>query len=435
METRPCDSFVALGDATARGSVLLAKSADTEVNEAEHVVRFEARDYPNGALVRITHLNIPQARRTHEIILGKSFWSWGAELGCNEYGVAVGNEAAFSNQSEDEDGVVVLDLLRLAVERARDAREAVDVIGHHIETYGQGGNCQMMGNYAFDSGLLVADPNEAYVVNGACRHWAARQVSSVEAISNRYQVRDDWDFSSLELDNGAKPDFRALFAEKALETSCGARERENAAQHILDERRGAIDVGDMADILRHVGDEDEYEVCYEGTPDKVCMHAAPGEMREWQATGAMIADLAAEGPTVWMTGTSATDLSIFKPLFFGMELPDMGPAPSGTYTEGALWWTHERLHRRAMADYAALKPEIRADFDALEAEFFAGAPAVLGQDQAQKRAFVEDCWARAAAATDAWIARLEKRNHYIQNPDYRAVWDRFNREAAFPIHA
>ena len=52
-----CDSFVALGDSTARGSVLLAKSADTEVNEAEHVVRFEARDYPDGALVRITHLN------------------------------------------------------------------------------------------------------------------------------------------------------------------------------------------------------------------------------------------------------------------------------------------------------------------------------------------------------------------------------------------
>ena len=270
-----CDSFVALGDSTARGSVLLAKSADTEVNEAEHVVRFEARDYPDGALVRITHLNIPQARRTHEIILGKSFWSWGAELGCNEHGVAVGNEAAFSNQSEDKDGVVVLDLLRLAVERASNAREAVDVIGHHIETYGQGGNCQMMGNYAFDSGLLVADQSEAYVVNGAGRHWAARRVSGVEAISNRYQVRDNWDLSSLQPDNGAKPDFRALFADESLETSCGASERESAAQRILDDRCGAITVKDMADILRHVGDEDEYEVCYEGGPDKVCMHAAP----------------------------------------------------------------------------------------------------------------------------------------------------------------
>ncbi len=282
-----CDSFVALGDSTVRGSVLLAKSADTEVNEAEHVVRFGARDYPHGALVRITHLNIPQARRTHEIILGKSFWSWGAELGCNEHGVAVGNEAAFSNQSEEKDGVVVLDLLRLAVERARNAREAVDVIGHHIETYGQGGNCQMMGNYAFDSGLLVADRNEAYVVNGAGRHWAARRVSGVEAISNRYQVRDDWDLSSLEPENGAKPDFRALFAEEALEASCGASERENAAQRILEERRGAITLKDMADILRHVGDEDAYEVCYEGGPDR-----SRGNTRESRRFG----DCLATGP-------------------------------------------------------------------------------------------------------------------------------------------
>ena len=428
-----CDSFVALGDSTARGSVLLAKSADTEVNEAEHVVRFRARDYPEGALVRITHLNIPQARHTHEIILGKSFWSWGAELGCNEHGVAVGNEAAFSNQSEDKDGVVVLDLLRLAVERASDAREAVEVIGHHIETHGQGGNCQMMGNYAFDSGLLVADRNDAYVVNGAGRHWAARRVNGVEAISNRYQVTDDWELSSLESDNGAKPDFRALFAEESLESSCGAVQRENAAQRMLDDRRGAITVKDMADILRHVGDEEAYDVCYGQMPDKVCMHAAPGETREWQATGAMIAELGEDGPTVWMTGTSATDLSIFKPLFFGVEMPDMGPAPGGTYTEGALWWTHERLHRRAMADYAALKPEIRADFDALEAKFYADAPTALGGTPAQKREFIEGCWARAQAATDAWIARLERRNYFIQNPDYRAMWDRFNREAAFPI--
>ena len=83
----------------------------------------------------------------------------------------------------------------------------------------------------------------------------------------------------------------------------------------------------------------------------------------------------------------------------------------------------------------ALKPEIRADFDALEAEFFAEAPAVLGQGTVQKQAFVETCWARAEAATDAWITRLEKRNYFIQNPDYRAMWDRFNREAAFPIPA
>ena len=45
-----CDSFVALGNSTRSGSVLLAKSADTEVNEAEHVVRYPAREYRMGRL-------------------------------------------------------------------------------------------------------------------------------------------------------------------------------------------------------------------------------------------------------------------------------------------------------------------------------------------------------------------------------------------------
>ena len=81
-----CDSFVALGNSTESGSVLLAKSADTEVNEAEQVVRYPRRHYGDGALARITHRTIPQAPLTHQVILGRSFWAWGAELACNEHG-------------------------------------------------------------------------------------------------------------------------------------------------------------------------------------------------------------------------------------------------------------------------------------------------------------------------------------------------------------
>ena len=65
-----CDSFVALGNSTASGSVLLAKSADTEVNEAEHVVRYPRREYRDGSLVRTTHRTIPQAHLTHSVVLG-----------------------------------------------------------------------------------------------------------------------------------------------------------------------------------------------------------------------------------------------------------------------------------------------------------------------------------------------------------------------------
>ncbi len=430
-----CDSFVALGNSTASGSVLLAKSADTSVNEAQHLVRQPRCEYREGAFVRITHLNIPQARVTHETILGKSFWAWGTEVACNEHGVAAGNEGAFSNQDEeDKEGVTVIDLLRLAVERASTAREAVDVIAHQVETYGQSGNSQFYGHFFCDTGILVSDRAEAYVVNCAGRHWAARKVGDVMAISNRYQITDDWDLSSLPFDNGAKPDFRATFADEKAEEEVAASRRESRAQSLLEARRGAITVTDMADILRDVGEDPEtYNIPDDERPTRICMHAGPHASRFWHATNAMISDTGRDGVTVWMTGTSATDLSIFKPLFFGVALPDLGPMPLGTYAAGTLWWKHERLHRRAIADYAALKPEIRADFDPLEQEFFGEAPSVLKAATNVKTDFVADCWRRAEAVTDRWIEKLEKQNFFIEHGPFREMWDRLNREASFPI--
>ena len=38
-----CDTIVALPEATADGAMLLAKNADTEVNEAQQILRFPAR--------------------------------------------------------------------------------------------------------------------------------------------------------------------------------------------------------------------------------------------------------------------------------------------------------------------------------------------------------------------------------------------------------
>jgi hypothetical protein len=64
-------------------------------------------------------------------------------------------------------------------------------------------------------------------------------------------------------------------------------------------------------------------------------------------------------------------VSIFKPVFPGVELPDIGPYPNEHFNPDSLWWKHELLHRRAMADFDNLVPEIRQDFDALEAGFLA----------------------------------------------------------------
>jgi secernin len=427
-----CDTIVAQPEATADGAMLLAKNADTEVNEAQQLLRFPARDYGAGTALRVTHLTIPQARHTHEIILDRSFWAWGGEIGCNEHGVAIGNEAAFSNQTEDKDGVIVLDLLRLGLERGATAREAVEVIGAHVVEYGQGGNVQMMGNYRFDGGLLIADRSEAWVINCAGRHWAARRATSTEAISNRYQIGSDWELSSLP-SGGGKADFRAMFADPVREYEAGADERESCAAGLLAGRRGRITMHDMAAVLRDVGDEATYDVTGDERSIRVCMHAGPTPSRFWHATGAMITETRTDSVVVWMTGTSATDLSIFKPLFFGIPLPDVGLQPTGIDTGGTLWWRHERLHRRAMAHYREVKPAIRAEFDALERQFHAESVSARTGSPRLKAEFVGWCWHAASLATERWIEKLAARSYGFTHAGYAAMWQRFNAEASLSL--
>ena len=57
--------------------------------------------------------------------MSKSFWTWGCEMGINEHGLAMGNEAVWSTVQNDEtvDGLIGMDLMRLALERPRPARK------------------------------------------------------------------------------------------------------------------------------------------------------------------------------------------------------------------------------------------------------------------------------------------------------------------------
>lgn len=134
-----CDTFCALPPVTRDHSVILAKSSDCEVNEAQYIYRIPAQNHGPGDVFRAAHIVIPQVAQTYDAVISRSFWTWGGELGINEHGLAVGNEAVYSNVVPECDGLVVTDMLRLALERASTAREAIDVIGSLVRQYGQGG--------------------------------------------------------------------------------------------------------------------------------------------------------------------------------------------------------------------------------------------------------------------------------------------------------
>ena len=65
------------------------KNSDRSPNEAQVNELYPARVYDGGE-VACTYRLIPQARETLGVLLSRPAWMWGAEIGVNEAGVAIG---------------------------------------------------------------------------------------------------------------------------------------------------------------------------------------------------------------------------------------------------------------------------------------------------------------------------------------------------------
>lgn len=423
-----CDTFVALPAHTQDHSMLFAKSADCEVNEANALVRIPGQKHVRGEAVRITHLVIPQAEETFEILLTKAFWTYGCEIGVNEYGLSMGEEAVFTTQmNEEKDGIIGPDLMRIGLERARDCREAIEIMTGLLEQYGQGGSAELKGNSHFDSSFIMSDLHEAYVLETAGRQWAVKKVEAVASISNMLGIGADWDRCSVAT-GGEKLDWAGTYALPEVPPTLGSPVRQAVTYNSLAGALGKISVRQIFEIMRHHGPG--YHPAQAEAHRNICVHAGPQENRWWQADGVMVTDVGSHGVMAWVTGTSGTCVSIFKPVFLGMDLPDIGPYPTEHFDPRSLWWKHELLHRRAMADFDHLVPEIRADFDQIEAEFLAQAESVKRGTPAEKKDFMDYCFRVSMEATEAWIARLRKRvDLKFTDPAYHAMWAKLNAEA------
>jgi secernin len=384
-----CDTFVALSDATADGSVILAKNSDREPNEAHEIVLFDAADHA-AATVRCTYIDIPQVRRTHAVLLAKPYWIWGAEMGANEHGVVIGNEAVFTKVThETTPGLIGMDLLRLGLERSASATEAVDVITTLLAEHGQGGNCGHTSELLYDNSFIVADPTGAWVLETAGREWAVQRVESTRSISNAITIGAAFDRASDGLVGHAVEkgwasgredfDFGHDYSDFLYTRFSAARTRQCRTTECLTSSRGQIDVAAAFGLLRDHGD-DRHDATHGWTPARgpvggllgqtVCAHAGYGPVRISQSTGSWVSHLAPDGTfTHWVTATSAPCTSVFKPIWFDGGLPDMGPRPGRTYDAETLWWRHEDLHRATLREYAALLPLYEADRQGLERRF------------------------------------------------------------------
>ncbi len=451
-----CDTLVAVGDATADGSVILAKNSDRQPNEAQVLAHFPRASHTAGDTVKCTYIEVPQVAETYEVLLSKPFWIWGGEMGANEFGVSIGNEAVFTREPYDkEPGLIGMDMLRLALERADTARKALDVIIDLLDTFGQGGNCGFHHKEYYHNAFIIADPAEAWVLESAGSFWVTERVRGVRTISNGLTIGSEWDRASPGLvehaiDKGwckSHEDFHfaRCYSDRLFTNLDGCKARQRRSSELLEAQQGRITVDTLMDALRDHGPKAAGNPAWNPGKgvfmDKLCVHASMGPLRPSQTTGAMVAHLLPVLPTIWLTGTSATCTGIFKPVFLGgAGLPPHGPEPTGLYDPQSLWWTHERLHRTVIRDYPGRMQLYREQRDALEASF------VIEADEARTRlsslspaertadlvAFTTSCFDRAADATSRWTktvssAPIRERPSLL----FSLAWDILNRRANF----
>ena len=364
--------MVAVATATADGVVWFGKNSDREPGEAQLVEHLPARAH-DAAKLRCTYLEIPQARHTFEVVLSRPFWMWGAEMGANERGVAIGNEAVFTKLPYAKEGLLGMDLLRLALERADCAREALNLITDLLARHGQGGACGYRNKkFRYHNSFLIADPQEAWVLETADKYWVAEKIKGIRTISNVLTIGKEFDLVSPDAyefarsqgwcQSAADFDFARCFGDpKQARLSGGELRRACTWQRLSSNTNSA----GQADFLAALRDHNGFTPRQGWRLQMPCSHASwwP-QRRSGQTTGSMVSRLQATASQHYLTGTSSPCLSVFKPVLFGRDNKLGDPEK--------LFWQHERLHRLVLGDYARRRAVFEEARVSLQADILSG---------------------------------------------------------------
>lgn len=440
-----CDTMVATPEVTLDGVMLFAKNSDREPNEAQYLLQVPAESHLPGSQVQCTYISIPQVEQTYAVLLSRPFWIWGAEMGVNEHGLAIGNEAIFSKlPAEKGKKLIGMDLLRLGLERARTAQEAIGVITQLLERYGQGGNCGFQHTLYYHNSFLLADPREAWVLETVGEHWAAKKVEGVYSISNCLTIGKDYDLSSDHLVDFALEkgwckqreefDFAACYSDFLYTHFSDSRNRCQRSAGLLASQKGKINASVMISILRdHAGDHPGWSPDNGLTGADVCMHAGFGPIRGSQSTASLVSYLHPEKALHFATGTSAPCTSLFKPVWMDVELPAEPASPSGVYSSENLFWRHELLHRATLVDYPDRIKLYQTERDEIESRFVSDAFKLNNHPAAERLALTRQCFAQAECAEAGWLERV--RVHPVGRSTgflYTKAWNTNNRQAQLP---
>jgi secernin len=432
------DMVTALGGATVDGQTLFGHNSVQPPGTCESLRLIRGRSFEYGEKVRTEFLEMPQVRQVCTVLGSQAHGRWGFQHGVNGHGVAVGRAPLASRLPATGPGLTGPDLVRLALERGRTARQAVDLLADLVSRHGQGAE---PGAESDDAGnaFLVTDADEAFAVECAGQYWVYQEVREVRALGGPCTIRQDWDriapgLSGQAIDrawwpaDGSKLDFAAAVSPTPpeLEPARAADFRRwGRATLLLGEQNGHIDTAFVRRLLsdHREGDADETDPFAPAAgAGSLCRHPHP------EATAATAASLvvalsreAARLQTAWCA-FGPPCLGVYFPVFLEGDLPAAFARSSAGPSKECAWWrlrdvaTYLTKHpgRRDLAREALGRLQARLD---QEAEEFAAEGAALrergerGELGRLATLFMEHClerfgevWAGVVRPTAAGVA-------------------------------
>ena len=328
-----CDTYVSLAKSSKDNTVIFGKNSDRLDSEAQLVTYNPRQKYSHGEPLRCTHISIPQSSETYAVLLNQPYWMWGAESGCNEFGVVIGNESIQTKEPLNESGLLGMDLLRLGLERGKTAKAALNIIIELLESYGQGGSHNLKGlNY--HNSYLIADPNEAYVLETAGEWWIVEIVRTYRSISNHISIRGKGDIRRQGIIQHAIEkgyckddndfDFKLIFSPSILPEVFPITDRDGCSLNQLSKNNGNITPALIMEFLR----EHEVGICLHGRID--------------QSVGSQVSHLRHNKKSIhWFTGNTIPCLGIFKPYVFPIkDQIVIKPGPYSDINPNWFWSKH-----------------------------------------------------------------------------------------------
>ena len=374
-----CDTLGTL----INGRALFGKNSDRSPNEPQ-VLEYIPAAIHGGSQLKATYISAEQVKETHGVLLSRPTWMWGAEIGVNDCGVCIGNEAVFTLGKYGKTGLTGMDMLRMALERSDSAKAAVDTLTALLEQYGQGGNCGYDHEFFYDNSFLVMDRSELYVLETCGKKWVYKKYEKA-SISNRLSIGADGDKYS----EGAAYDFRARHTERVYTLGSGSGARRAQTQRCI---AGIDDIGGVMAALR-VHDDGVKNPFAKGSVGSACMHF--GGIVGDHTTQSMAVDLRPDKTVIWATGSSTPCVSLFKPYEFGKK--PVAPVFDADDEEAKKYWYAQEKFRRQLIG-KCVPAEFFAERDELEGSWLKLSETADISELAKK------CAAEEKAFYDKWGA-------------------------------